>query len=57
MWCGNTDEVVLMHTMDGFIYRSRDRGLSWKRLKSLLHKQAITVADDDQDLGRVHKMI
>lgn len=38
MWCGYNDEVVLMHTNDGTIYRSRDRGMSWKRLKSLLHK-------------------
>ena len=36
MWCGFNDEIVLMHTADGTIYRSRDRGLSWKRLKSLL---------------------
>lgn len=57
MWCGFNDEIVLMHTADGTIYRSRDRGLSWKRLKNLLQKQGKTVADDDQDIGKVHKMI
>lgn len=36
MWCGFSDETILMHTTDGTIYRSRDRGLSWKRLKNLL---------------------
>jgi len=51
MWCGYQDEVVLMHTAEGSVYRSRDRGLSWKRLKSLLAKQGAHVADDDQDVS------
>jgi len=46
MWCGFNDETILMHTTDGTIYRSRDRGLSWKRLKNLLQKQANSVADE-----------
>ena len=46
MWCGYNDETILMHTTDGTIYRSRDRGLSWKRLKSLLSKQGAQVADE-----------
>ena len=51
MWCGYQDEVVLMHTADGTIYRSRDRGLSWKRLRSVLHKQGVMAADQDQDVS------
>lgn len=51
MWCGYNDETILMHTQDGTIYRSRDRGLNWKRLKSLLHKQGSSVADDNQDVS------
>jgi len=46
MWCGFNDETILMHTTDGTIYRSRDRGLSWKRLKTLLQKQGSQVADE-----------
>ncbi len=53
MWCGYQDEIVLLHTTDGTIYRSRDRGLSWKRLRNLLHKQGIQVADEDQEVSRV----
>ena len=51
MWCGYNDEIVLMQTSDGTVYRSRDRGLSWKRLRSLLHKQGYHVADEDQDVS------
>ncbi len=47
MWCGYNDETILMHTSDGTIYRSRDRGANWKRMKSLLHKQGSNVADED----------
>mmetsp|Transcript_36631 Transcript_36631/g.48088 ORF Transcript_36631/g.48088 Transcript_36631/m.48088 type:complete len:134 (+) Transcript_36631:145-546(+) len=57
MWCGFNDETILMHTTDGTIYRSRDRGLSWKRLKNLLQKQANQVADEMQEIGGVHRMI
>ena len=38
MWCGYNDEIVLMHTSEGTIYLSRDRGLSWKRLHTVLTK-------------------
>ena len=33
LWCGNNDEIILLLSSDGSIYRSRDRGASWKRLK------------------------
>lgn len=52
MWCGYNDEVVLMQTSEGTIYRSRDRGMSWKRLKQLLVKSAATVVDEDQEVSR-----
>lgn len=38
LWCGSDDENVLVQTTDGSIYRSRDRGSNWKRLKSLMAK-------------------
>ena len=45
LWCGNHNDIVLMHTSEGFIYRSRDRGGSWKHLHGMLHRQAYDVAD------------
>jgi len=51
MWCGANDETILVQTNDGSIYRSRDRGGNWKRLKSLMAKQGAIVADDSQDVS------
>jgi photosystem II stability/assembly factor-like uncharacterized protein len=51
MWCGRDDETVLLQTGDGSIYRSRDRGSNWKRLKALMQKQGLQVADQNQDVS------
>ena len=51
LWCGNNDEIILLHSADGSIYRSRDRGESWKRLKNLMMKQGSTVVDQDQEVS------
>ena len=51
LWCGQNDEIILVQSSDGTIYRSRDRGLSWKRLKNLMAKQGQSVADDSQDVS------
>ena len=32
MWCGNENDVILVLTEKGTLYRSRDRGTSFKRL-------------------------
>ena len=51
MWCGQNDEIILGQSSDGTIYRSRDRGLSWKRLKNLMHKAGQAVSDENQDVS------
>ena len=56
-WCGANDETILVRSHDGTIYRSRDRGSNWKRLKGLMTKQGQQVADSDQQIGKVHSMI
>jgi hypothetical protein len=47
MWCGQNDESILVQTSDGTIYRSKDRGNSWKKLKTLMQIQGKKVADDE----------
>ena len=37
MWCGKTREVILVQSEKGTIYRSRDRGESWKKLHSIMN--------------------
>lgn len=45
MWCGNTNEVILVQTQEGTIYRSRDKGDSWKKLHSMMHQSGESVLD------------
>jgi len=51
MWCGNTNEVILVQTDAGTIYRSRDRGDSWKKLHSYMHQTGMNVIDDGQTVS------
>lgn len=58
MWCGNTNEVILVQSTRGTIYRSRDRGDSWKKLHSLMLKTGASVIEEgEQDIGKVKKMM
>ena len=56
MWCGSDNESVLINTINGQIYRSRDKGASFKHLTTMMNKQAQTVADENQKIGRVQSM-
>ena len=57
MWCGPKNEVVLVHTTEGSIYRSRDRGSNWKRLRSLMETHGAVVADEEQDVSKMLKYL
>jgi len=58
MWCGNTNEVILVQSEKGTIYRSRDRGESWKKLHSIMHQTGLSVIDEGlTDIGKVKKMM
>ena len=52
MWCGTNDETILVQTSDGSIYRSRDRGSTWKRLKSIMEKYGSEVSDEGQEVSK-----
>jgi photosystem II stability/assembly factor-like uncharacterized protein len=45
MWCGTSNEVILVLTDQGTVYRSRDRGGSWKRLQQVMSQVGGQVAD------------
>ena len=51
MWCGPTNEVVLVQSEGGTVYRSRDRGDSWKKLHSIMHQTGMTVLDEGQSVS------
>merc|ERR1711988_1276637 len=46
LWCGNTNEVILVQTDSGTIYRSRDKGDSWKKLRSMMKQSGAGVLDE-----------
>jgi len=57
MWCGNTNEVILVQTQEGTIYRSRDKGDSWKKMHSAMQQTGLSALDVGQtDLGKVQHM-
>ena len=51
MWCGSQNEVILVLTQKGTVYRSRDRGSSWKKLQSVMAQAGSQVADQDQEVS------
>jgi hypothetical protein len=50
MWCGTNNEFILVLSEKGSIYRSRDRGLTWRKLQSALSLSGQKVADSDQEV-------
>lgn len=57
MWCGNDNEVILVLSDRGSVFRSRDKGATWKRLQNTLAKTGSQVADPDQEIGGVASMM
>ena len=55
MWCGSTNDVVLVQSEAGTVYRSRDRGDSWKKLHSIMHQTGMAVLDDGQSVSTRRK--
>lgn len=51
LWCGQTNDVILVQSEAGTVYRSRDRGDSWKKLHSIMHQTGISVLDDGQTVS------
>ena len=45
LWCGTNDDVILVQTAAGTIYRSRDRGESWSKLHSMMHQTGQSVLE------------
>ena len=57
LWCGATNEAILILTEKGSVYKSRDRGNSWKKLQYLLNKAGTSVADAGQQVRKHNKHV
>lgn len=51
LWCGQSNDVILVQSEAGTVYRSRDRGDSWKKLHSIMHQTGMSVLDDGQTVS------
>ena len=51
MWCGTSNEVILVLTNVGTVYRSRDRGQAWKKLQGIMATAGNEVKDNDQEVS------
>ena len=51
MWCGQDNDVILILTERGTLFRSRDRGISFKRLQSVLAQTGQAIADANQEVS------
>ena len=51
LWCGRSNEAIIVLTDNGVLYRSRDRGLQWKKLQSFLGQTAQSVLDMGQEVS------
>jgi hypothetical protein len=51
MWCGSSNEVILVLTNAGTVYRSRDRGQAWKKLQGIMATAGNEVKDNDQEVS------
>jgi photosystem II stability/assembly factor-like uncharacterized protein len=51
MWCGNSNEVILVLTDVGTVYRSRDRGATWKKLQNVMSQVGNEVKDQNQNVS------
>ena len=50
MWCGINDESILVLSEKGSVYRSRDRGNSWKKLQNIMGKVGSGILDPGQQV-------
>lgn len=55
MWCGTNDDVILVLTVKGTVYRSKDRGYNWKKLQNVINRTGQNVADEGQEVSLLNK--
>jgi photosystem II stability/assembly factor-like uncharacterized protein len=51
IWCGQSNDVIIVQSEAGTVYRSRDRGDSWKKLHSIMHQTGMSVLDEGQTVS------
>lgn len=57
VWCGDENEVVLIRTESNSVYRSDDRGVTFKRITKHMQKVAEEIVEESGEIGDVTNII
>ncbi len=57
VWCGEDNDVVLLHTAGGNVYRSQDRGATFKQITKRMQKAAEELVEDAEEIGEVANIL
>lgn len=57
LFCGSESEVMLALTQKRSVYRSENKGFSWRLLQSILEREGMVHAEDSKSMGQVTKLL
>lgn len=58
IWCGNNRDNILLLTENSSLYRSEDKGFTWKKLNDILiNKGQEQLEPDDEQIGKVSEIL
>lgn len=58
VWCGSTRDTVFVLTETNSLYKSEDKGFSWKKLNDIMNHTGKEQLDpDDSEIGKVSEII
>jgi len=53
MWCGRSNEAILVLSDEGVVYRSRDQGQTWRKLQKTMMERGREILDEGQDVSKL----
>ncbi len=58
VWCGNSKEVVLVLTETNGLFRSDDKGFTWKKLNDVFVKTGTKeLEENENEIGQVSRIL
>ena len=56
MWCGNNREVIFALTELSSVYKSEDKGFSWRKLNDIFHSKAtLELEPNENEVKKINK--
>ena len=58
-WCGQqgADNIVLVLTEKGSVYRSQDKGITWQKKTEMFQQLAYVQIEENESTGVVQKLM